>query len=316
MQRARRSSRRDSTFPTVPLIAKPGTLLKPQPLRVHHRNLGIYESAMPPKPPPPREDNGDPPLTVRRHRSVRRFDFLPIKSDIENGGYVKRVCELCHRPFSYHALYIFACGHVCHINCATDHQHCPICPRLCQSLEIPLQSYEPQAAQLIQRVFRGFFVRSRIGAAAPPGSIMHRKWVLGRAQTASTMLADAIESQSDIVDAILASIDKELDWARTVMSAVDVHEKTIDGQEIRKRIVRKGCGACSVCLLDIAYDDCVVTSCEHCFHADCLNSWIDFCHKSDVTASCPVCRSAFQYRAIGIGDRIIRSETLPRDASR
>jgi hypothetical protein len=196
---------------------------------------------------------------------------------------------------------VFACGHVCHLECAVEPQHCPVCPRLCECVDIPLGKYEGIAARVIQRVWRGFVVRSQIGRVAPPGSMMHRNWVLARAQTASTMLADAIDSQSDIVDAILASIDKELDWARTVMNAVEVHEKTIDWAAIQARIARVGCGQCSICLHDILFDDCVVTSCEHCFHVRCLNSWIDFCHKADTTASCPVCRSAFQYRAIGLG---------------
>jgi hypothetical protein len=35
------------------------------------------------------------------------------------------------------------------------------------------------------------------------------------------MLVDAIENQSNFVDAILCSIDEELDWARSVMKSVD-----------------------------------------------------------------------------------------------
>jgi hypothetical protein len=112
------------------------------------------------------------------------------------------------------------------------------------------------------------------------------------------MLVDAIENQSDAVDAILASIDKELDWARTVMSAVDARDRVVDWVSVRRKIERQGRGACSICLLDIFGADCVVTSCEHCFHASCLASWLDFCHKEDTTALCPVCRSPFQYRTL------------------
>jgi hypothetical protein len=58
------------------------------------------------------------------------------------------------------------------------------------------------------------------------------------------------------------SIDKELDWTR----AVDMHEKVIDWVEIEARIVMRGCGVCSICLVRIRRGECVVTSCEHYFH--------------------------------------------------
>jgi hypothetical protein len=294
---SRRSTARDVSIPSVPVITKPGTFLKPKSPRMRHRNLGIFESA--PHPPRPREPASPP--TARRHRPVHIYDFTSIRRDIADGKYIRRRCEFCGDPFGLRPLALMSCSHVCHSDCLAAPNHCSICHRLCQSHEVPAQIYEAHAALLIQRVFRGSVVRSQLGILAPSGSLMHRKWVLGRAQTASTMLADAIENQSDIVDAILASIDKELDWARTVMSAVEIHEKSINWAEIHGRIARRGCGSCSICLLDIAIGDCIVTSCEHCFHARCINGWMDFCHKGDTTASCPVCRSPFQYRALGVG---------------
>jgi hypothetical protein len=110
------------------------------------------------------------------------------------------------------------------------------------------------------------------------------------------MLVDAIENQSNFVDAILCSIDRELDWARTVMKSVEVHEQVIDWADVKAKVFKRGCGQCSICLHDVYSSDCVITSCEHCFHESCMASWLQFCHREKNTALCPVCRSAFQYR--------------------
>lgn len=260
---------------------------------------------MSPKPP---EDI--PLLSSRRtvKPAIIEYDFsFEIAKDIEDGKYLKRVCMLCKKNFFYSKIAILSCGHVCHSSCLREFRKnsnprnhcCPFCRKSYHFVDVyPEHAYHKLAANLIQRIFRGFIVRKAIGDIAPPGSILHRKWVLGRAQTASTMLVSAIENQSDVVDAILASIDKELDWARTVMNAVEVQEMEIDWADVKCKVLQRGCGNCSICLQNIKSDECSVTSCEHCFHQKCLSQWLRFCQKEDSTALCPVCRSAFQYRPL------------------
>ena len=127
---------------------------------------------------------------------------------------------------------------------------------------------------------------------------MHKRWVLSRAKTANTLLVDAIETQSDAVDAILASIDKELDWARNVMNAVEIHEKEIDWESVKQKIVTRDCCSCPICLRDISCNDCMMTSCEHFFHPECLRQWLSVCEDQNNATTCPVCRSPFQFRRV------------------
>jgi hypothetical protein len=233
------SHRHDAAQKSLPVIARPGTLLKPKSPRLRHRHA-------PDAPRPP----ADPcPPTARRRHTPRVVDIFPLRSAVSCGSYRKRLCQICGDPFGYRSVILFSCGHVCHTECFASARRGPSCPlcRACFDFSeiVPADAYVAAAARHVQRIVRGFLVRANIGRIAPPGSTLHRRWVLGRAQTASTMLVDPIENQADAVDAILASIDKELDSARTVMSAVDAHERVVDWASVRRKIERQGCGACS-----------------------------------------------------------------------
>lgn len=298
----------------LPTFAKPGTILKPYTPRVSPRNrrkpIARLETEHSPRPPPPPQPPSEPPPISARRRPRPQpppFDPTPIKCEIAAGHFIKRECGICHANFGFKDLAILSCGHVCHLQCLLDfrrnanprNQCCPFCRRLYQFTEVQARDVlQSRAAVLIQRHVRGFLFRRNIGDIAVPGTIMHRKWVLGRAQNASTLLVSAIETQSDAVDAILASIDKELDWARTVMKAVSVQEMAVDWADVKSRVIQRGCGTCSVCLRDIPSDECAVTSCGHCFHQQCLAEWLQFCSREDATVLCPFCRSAFQYRPL------------------
>lgn len=235
------------------------------------------------------------------------FDISLHKANIEKGLYIKHTCALCDKHFSLSDLSILTCGHIFHLDClilfrknSNPRNHfCPSCHQLYHFVEIKAQNtYQRIAAVLIQKHFRGYFFRQRLGEIAPTGSAMHKRWVLSRAKTASTLLVDAIETQSDAVDAILASIDKELDWARNVMSAVEIHEKEIDWESVKQKIVINGCGSCPICLREITSNDCMMTSCEHFFHPECLKQWLIVCENQNNATTCPVCRSPFQFRRL------------------
>ena len=317
-RRRPREPRRDPPVPFLQFsaISKQGTILKPRTPRVTPRNRrkSIRKEDPQPQPPPrppPQPPSEPPPVSARRRPRPRPrpapFDPTPIKCEFAAGHLIKHECGICHKPFGFKDLAILSCGHTCHLQCLLDfrrnanprNQCCPFCRRLYQFTEArACDLLQSRAAMLIQRHVRGFLFRLKIGDIAVPGTIMHRKWVLTRAKTASTMLVDAIENQSDAVDAILASIDKELDWARTVMKAVVVQEMVVDWADVKSRVIERGCGTCSVCLRDISSDECAVTSCGHCFHQQCLAEWLQFCSRQDATVLCPVCRSAFQYRPL------------------
>lgn len=235
-----------------------------------------------------------------------------------NDDYCEK-CPICNDRFGTENIVVLSCGHTIHATCLMSFRRfsrqrvhkCPVCHQQYEFVTMKAEmEHHNRAALLIQSVFRGYIFRRRyMMKYVEPGSLIHRRWVFQRAEKASTRLASAIESQSDAVDAILASIDKELDWARNVMNSVEIKEKKIDWENVRQKVIKRwkdsksltsenhsNCTGveCPICLREIRKNECSITSCCHSFHTCCLNSWICYCKKAQNPVTCPVCRSVFQ----------------------
>lgn len=225
-------------------------------------------------------------------------------------------CPICQEAFGLENIVVLSCGHQVHASClmsfrrfsrSSDNHKCPSChqPYKIVRMEAETEQYN-RCARDIQRVFRGFSFRRQLKKLIPQGSLVFRSWVMERAKRASTRLACAIEDQSDAVDAILASIDKELDWARTVMKAADERDRSVDWEKIIDTVNKKDKEECPICLRAINNEDCMITSCCHCYHKQCLQSWLTYCTNSCTPATCPMCRSVFQHRLL------IQEKSLPK----
>ena len=237
---------------------------------------------------------------------------------VNNNDYCEK-CPICNDRFGTENIVVLSCGHTIHATClmsfrrfSRQHVHkCPVCHQQYEFVTMKAEmEHHNRAALLIQSVFRGYIFRRRhLMEYVTPGSLVHRRWIFQRAEKASTRLASAIENQSDAVDAILASIDKELDWARNVMNSVEIKEKKIDWQIIRQKVIKRWKDSkneiqsenqsttgieCPICLRDIKKSECSISSCCHTFHTCCITSWISYCKKAQNPVTCPVCRSAFQ----------------------
>jgi hypothetical protein len=216
-------------------------------------------------------------------------------------------CPICHEPFGLENIVLLSCGHNIHSSCLLSFRRfarskihkCPVCQREYEFLKLKAEKeFYNRSALTIQRVFRGYLVRRRTREFASPGSCLYRRWIMCRAEKASTRLASAIEGQSDAVDAVLATVDRELDWARSIMKSVRERERVVDWKMVKGTVMCKPSWNCAICLKDIAIDDGVVTSCCHVFHRNCLSSWIQFCRNARTNTACPFCRSAFQHRPL------------------
>lgn len=218
-----------------------------------------------------------------------------------------RKCPICQESFGMENIVILSCGHVVHIVClmsfrrfTREKQHkCPVCRQTYEFVRMKAETeHFNRCAMTIQRVFRGYTVRRRMTEFVELGSPLHRRWVLSRAERASNRLASAIEDQSDAVDAILANIDKELDWARNIMRAVEERSRTIDWTSVRSAVAKKGPLTCPICLRTIGNEECTVTSCSHYFHKQCITAWIQFCSNAGNNVTCPCCRGPFQHTSL------------------
>ena len=247
-----------------------------------------------------------PPKVPRWEAKPRLTQLSELPSLGNKSDFVEK-CPICQERFGMENIVVLSCGHSVHMTClmnfrrfTRDREHlCPVCRQHYEFVELkPETEHFNRCALTIQRVFRGYSVRRRMKEFVEAGSPLHKRWLFSRAERASTKLASAIEDQSDAVDAILANIDKELDWARNVMKAVEVQQREVDWKRIRESVINTGCGTCPICLRDISTTDCSITSCNHNFHTQCLNAWVQFCRNAMNTPTCPCCRSVFQHRPL------------------
>lgn len=259
-----------------------------------------------------------PPISARRRREnpylltpqdqPKYIDhFSTLKRKAENGNYMKESCPICKSKLGSDNLIILSCGHLVHHSCLSCFcrltkekvPKCPVCHAVYKIIELHINEKELQkSALIIQKAIRKYLIRKRIPEFAPPGSIMMKKWVVRQAERASSRLTHAMEHQNDCVDAIINSIDHELEWARSIMKSVEIRAHDVDWKSIREKIVERNSFTCTICLREIEEDECEITSCGHCFHESCLSSWMDYCSHQNMQANCPECREFFQHRKL------------------
>ena len=280
----------------------------------YFRNLTLAEQLGIVEPPPA-------PLTDEQ--------FETVKIDAQKRGFFNEVCPICLEKFGPDNIVLLSCSHLLHATClmnfrkfARGQRHlCPVCRSPYEFVEVRAENaYHDRCARDIQRVVRGFLVRDKVGREAPPGTYLHRRWVIARAQDASTRLVRAMDNQSDAVDAMLSAIDADLEYSRNIMRAAEERDKQIDWQTIRAKCLArlktsKCCNHCDhehdhvhsaddqtenepeecpVCLRTMKPEEASVTSCGHIFHTTCLSSWLSFCENQSRQPTCPVCRAIFQ----------------------
>lgn len=232
--------------------------------------------------------------------------FETVKIEAEKRGFFNECCPICLEKFGPDNMVLLSCSHLLHATCLMNFRkfsrgqenRCPVCRQPYEFVRVKAESaYNERCAITIQRVFRGFLVRSKLGELAPEGTELHRKWILNKAHLASDMLVSAVDRQSDAIDAVLGSIDHDLEWARNVMKAAEEQGKLVDWETVKQTAMdHGGFGDCPVCLRQMRPGDSSVTSCGHIFHTNCLQSWVSFCEGEKKPLSCPCCRSPFQFK--------------------
>jgi hypothetical protein len=230
--------------------------------------------------------------------------FETVKIDAEKRGFYNQECPICLEKFGPDNLVLLSCSHLLHATCLMNfrrfsrgtQQLCPVCRSGYEFVEVHAETaYHHRCAIVIQRAFRRYLLRDRIGKQAANGSYLHRRWVMGKAQDASAKLANMIDHQSDAIDAMLSALDADLEYSRNIMKVMEERERKIDWNVTKQKAIERNQTECPVCLREMDVHHCEVTSCAHLFHRNCLQSWLNFCQTQDKPPSCPVCRNVFQH---------------------
>lgn len=317
-----KSSRRAKVFtkPTVrPMFnnynfvsvnsSKPIKKSKPQ-AQSRNPNINFEMKVKPPSENPPvsaRRKRDNPYLLTPKDQPKYIDHLSTLKRKAETGNYLNDICPICKSKLGSDNLVILSCGHFVHHSCLSCFcrltkekiPKCPVCHAVYKVIDLHINEKLLQSSAIkIQKVIRRYLIRKRIPEFAPTGSIMMKKWVVRQAERASSRLTSAMEHQNDCVDAIINSIDHELEWARSIMKSVEMRARDINWKEVRDKIIERNSFTCTICLREIDEDECEITSCGHCFHESCLNSWMDYCSHQNIQANCPECREFFQHRKL------------------
>ena len=159
------------------------------------------------------------PQTSRR-RSMHRMNRI-VQNLLDENDSKQMVdptkCSYCHESLDLLTAISLPCGHKIHPQCllcshkfSFNHKKvCPTCLHPYSFLEIQTEIRQKhQAAIKIQKVYRGFRTRSTLNDFFPVGSKLHMKFLMKKANRASSRLTHAIDNQSDAVDAVITAVDK------------------------------------------------------------------------------------------------------------
>ena len=245
---------------------------------------------------------------VKHEQAVYADRFSSLKRNAESGQNINDLCPICSKELGKDNVVILSCGHIVHRVCLSSFGRlsslnskpkCPVCHSVYQIIDLKIDpTMMDKCALKIQNVFRGYLVRRDFESIAPPGSYMLKRIIVKKAEKASNKLTTAMEHQNDAVDAMISSIDHELEWARNVMKSVEAQVQNVNWREVRNQIMMRNEWKCMIYLRIIDPNDCEITSCCHCFNRDCLNSWINYCLSVNNQPNCPECRAFFQHRKL------------------
>jgi hypothetical protein len=210
-------------------------------------------------------------------------------------------CPICMEEFSLNEKQVILnCTHVFHWDCLRSFEKfaqikcCPLCRKEDYQKRTTTEGktmLRERAALRIQKTWRGYVVWK-----------LYRKAILDlnpdkKKGYYAKKLADLAERYSQWerydtkkLDGFLESLDDTVKISRLMYITDD------DWITIRQKARERGDIECSICMCDIAADqdnrECIVTSCSHCFHDRCIQSFERF-SLIGTHPMCPVCRSYY-----------------------
>lgn len=119
-----------------------------------------------------------------------------------------------------------------------------------------------------------------------------RKYFASKLSKVSDKLVQRMDEEAKCIDKFIESLDKSLQKSRLIFITPD------DWLVIIEKAFERDVADCPICMCaleDGSDRDCVITSCTHVFHAQCLNSFENFDSFKDPV--CPCCRQPYQKKS-------------------
>ena len=227
-------------------------------------------------------------------------------------------CSICCQDFKLKKQVILSCSHTFHHQCILSferHSQTLCCP-LCRSTDYEkrviddgAEYWKQRCCVMIQSVWRSFVVlkeyRIMQDTIEPTSPRKKERFLLRKFQRINHNVMTSMDQRANDIDAFLLSIDSNIAASRAVFDSFQCenldHEQqgkeekeklTKDGKkwsEIRSVALKRQEKDCSICMELLDEEDCVLLSCSHVFHGDCIQSFERFALQRFKT--CPICRA-------------------------
>lgn len=266
-------------------------------------------------------DLPEPPLSSEQWTAIER---LAVERN-----HVSDPCPICMEPLGVkEKQMILDCSHIFHIDCFRNFERftrmnmdaklqCPMCRKeeykkritgearkvylhLCAVRYVVLPQYSIESSRSltyihllrIQSLWRGYRTRRMFRKdLLKRNPVKKREYYAKKIHTLNEKLISHQLAQDRAVDQLLLQTEYNLQKSR--LSYLDEDKWHI----IYQKALARGYDACPICMCDM--DDstkpCVITSCTHCFHAQCLSSFESF-NPMVNRLSCPSCRAPYLKR--------------------
>jgi hypothetical protein len=245
-----------------------------------------------------------PPLT--------KEEWDKIESNAVKRNHVQEPCPICMDYFSFGKQIILDCSHIFHVDCFTNFEKfvkqqkevklsCPLCRKERYKKKYTTQgskAYLNKSATIIQSLWRGYKTRK-----------MYRKVLLDKQPKKKleyyarklNILSDKLilyqSMQEKAVNYAISLSDYNLQKSKLSFLSNEEWEDIIEKAKIRNPTT---CPICMCSLFSNKKSDnsiekhCIVTSCGHCFHGQCISSFEIFSPLG--RTFCPLCRSSYLKR--------------------
>eukprot|EP01084_Bolivina_argentea_P043507 80163_1 len=257
-------------------------------------------------------------IEARPPSPLRDSEWEMVRKQSITRNDAKYGCSICCDDFKMKKQVILSCSHTFHYQCLLSferHSQALCCP-LCRNkdyeksiIDHGLQYWKQRCYLLIQNTWRSYVCVKEYKimqqTIEPRSPTKRERFYMRKFQNMNYNLISSVHQRCDDIDAFLSSIDDSIAVSRTVFNAVnnpnndkEEHkeiELTRTGKrwvEIKAVAIERNETDCSICMEQLKEKKCVLLSCSHVFHNDCVQSFERF--TLNRISTCPICRQEYE----------------------
>ncbi|XP_020791294.2 RING finger protein 32 [Boleophthalmus pectinirostris] len=233
-------------------------------------------------------------------------------------------CAICKEEFHLKPQVLLSCSHVFHRACVqafekfSRQKSCPVCRRQQYKTRVihdAANLFRHQCATRIQAWWRGYTIRkwytNAMKTRCPKEKLLRQRFFEEKLQELNDSFVQYCHTDTE---AFLSDIDHSLSSSRQVFDELERRHMSMPKEHhwdrIQSQVIQRGVWDCPICLTALhtpslterdearyaQHRRCVLLSCSHVFHHNCLQSFETL--TTDSQLSCPLCRSVYHKKLL------------------